>query len=69
MCEYLEDIFGYKYKCMVTGKTFETAIKEMNTYRSNTAKLADKIVIIEEQSISNIALEVELFTNNKIEFI
>jgi len=69
MIDALEEIFGAQYECLIKDSTFEEAINNINTYRTEAAKKADKILIIGEQSIANIALEIELFTQSRVHFI
>lgn len=64
----LENIFGDRYINKCTATTMAEALANMNVYRAETANEVDNIFIIGEQSVGNIALEVELFTNKKIQF-
>lgn len=69
MCDALTEIFGNQYLCMVYADTFDEAMDKMNVYRRETALKADKIFVIGEQSVKNIALEIQYFTNNRVQFI
>lgn len=69
MCDALKDIFGKQYLCMVYADNFDDVMANMDVYRRETALKADKIFIIGEQSVKNIALEIQYFTNNKVQFI
>lgn len=69
MVHALHQIFGDKYKSMVTASTFDAAMMHMPVYRCSASKIADKIIVVGEQSIANIALELQLFTENRVEFI
>lgn len=69
MCDALKDIFGSQYLCMVYADTFDEAMSNMDEFRRKTALQADKIFVIGEQSVKNIALEIQYFTNNKVQFI
>lgn len=64
----LEEIFGDSYYNHCTASEFAVAMKEMDDYRKQVAGLVDSIVVIGAQSISNIALEIELFTQNRVRF-
>jgi hypothetical protein len=63
------DIFGDKYICEVTADTFDEAMKEMNNYRRKTALKVDRLIILSDEAVSNIALELELFTNKTVMYI
>lgn len=64
----LHDTFGDKYENRCEATTFEEAMANMNEYRTKVATDVDKIFIVGEQSVGNIALEVELFTQKQIQF-
>lgn len=64
----LEGIFGEKYVNCCEATNFEDAMQEMDKYRTKLASEADRIFVIGEQSVGNIALEVELFTRGKVRF-
>jgi hypothetical protein len=60
------EIFGDKYHCEVTANNFEDAMKEMNSYRIATSKKVDRLVILSTEQVSNVALELQYFTDNKV---
>lgn len=65
MINFLHDTFGEDYINLCSAKTFEDAMKEMNTYRTGAATVVDRLYIVKEE-IGNISLELELFTNRKV---
>lgn len=69
MTDALNSTFAGQYKCYTKADTFAEAMKNINSFREKAAYDADKIFIIGEQSIANIALEIELFTNSMVEFL
>lgn len=69
IADAFEDIFGDKYKCQVKADTFEEAMKNINSYRIKTSQCVDRLFILSNSSVSNIALELEYFTNKKIMYI
>jgi hypothetical protein len=50
-------------------KTVDEAMKEMNNYRRKTALKVDRLIILSDGAVSNIALELELFTNKTVMYI
>lgn len=64
-----ENIFGSKYKCQVEADTFNEAIKNLDSYRIKTAQMADRLFILSNEKVTNIALELEYFTNKKVMYI
>lgn len=69
MCDALIDTFGDMYECQVIARTFEEAIKTLTEARIATAKKVDRIYVIGTQDIGNIDLEIQYFTDNKVQFI
>lgn len=62
-----EDIFGEKYLNQVTADTFEEAMENMDKYRTELSLKANLLFIISHQKINGVAIELEKFTNNKIQ--
>jgi hypothetical protein len=62
----LKEIFGDKYRCEVTAYNFSEAMINMNSYRIETAKKVNKLVVVSDQAVSNIALELQYFTENRV---
>ena len=61
------DIFGDKYVCELESETdFHTAMANLNKYREALAKKADNLVVLSSDTITNVALEVQLFTDNRV---
>lgn len=64
--DMFDDIFGTDYECMVTAVNMQEAKLHMQMYRETLSKQADKLVILSETELTNVALEIELFTKNQI---
>lgn len=62
-----EDIFGKKYLSQVSADTFEEAMENMDKYRTELSLKANLLFIISHQKINGVAIELEKFTNNKIQ--
>lgn len=69
MVDALNSIFENQYISLVNAENFDEAMSKMNDYRKEASQIADKIYVIGEQSIANIALEIEMFTNKNIQFL
>lgn len=67
--DMFEEIYGDKYVCELTEDTYASAIADINTHRTILSVKADKLVILSNDSIGNVALELQLFTNNKVAII
>lgn len=65
MINFLHDTFGEDYVNSCFASTFEEAMENMNAYRIGVASVVDRLYIIKEE-IGNIALELQLFTKNKV---
>lgn len=65
MIDFLHETFGKNYVNICEATTFEQAMKDMNTYRTYAANIVDRLYVM-DQNIGNIALELQLFTNNKV---
>lgn len=66
ICNALADIFGDKYICEVKADNFKDAMANMLEYRYNTATKVDKLIIVSEEKVSNIAYELKIFTDGKV---
>lgn len=65
--DMFDSIFGDNYVCELESETsFNTAMAKIDDYRKRLASKADKMVIIENGDITNIALELKMFTNNRV---
>lgn len=62
----LERIFGNKYHCEVKATSFEEAMQKMDEYRISTAKKVDRLIIVANQPVSNIAVELQYFTSFEV---
>ena len=60
-------VFGDQYVCELEDeKSFDLAMKNINKYREQLSKKADKLVILAGETVTNVALELQLFTDNKV---
>lgn len=65
--DMFDDIFGNQYICELKDETnFDTAMSKINDYRKQLAMKADKLVILNGENITNVALELELFTQHRV---
>lgn len=65
--DIFDAVFGDAYICELHSETkFDEAMTRINTYRQNLAKKADKLVILNNENVNNVALELELFTQNRV---
>ena len=65
--DIFDTVFGDDYICELHSETrFADAMTRIEDYRKGLAKKADKLVILNNESIGNVALELELFTNNRV---
>ena len=65
--DMFKGIFGQQYVCELESETdFDTAISKINDYRAQLAQKADKLVILSSETVTNVALELELFTQNRV---
>lgn len=61
------EVFGRDYICELQDETsFDEAMKKINAYRQGLALKADRLVILSEDAVSNVKLELQLFTQNKV---
>lgn len=65
--DIFDAVFGDDYVCELHSETnFDNAMSKINEYRLNLAKKADKLVILNNESIGNVTLELEMFTQNRV---
>lgn len=65
--DMFDDVFGEGgYECQLTEKTFDEAMTNMRGHREKLALSADKLVILSETPLTNVSLEIELFTMSKV---
>lgn len=65
--DMFDDVFGDGgYECELTEKTFHEAMKNMRSHREQLAMKADRLVILSETPLTNVSLEIELFTAAKV---
>lgn len=65
--DLFDEIFGENYVCELHSENdFNTAMSKINDYRTQLSKKADKLVILTGETVTNVALELELFTQNRI---
>lgn len=64
--DMFEEIFGENYICEITEKTKEAAFANINKHREALSRKADRLVILSEEQMTNVALEIQLFTHNSI---
>lgn len=65
--DIFDNVFGNDYVCELHKETdFATAIGNINEYRKQLAAKADKLVILNNENVNNVALELELFTQNRV---
>lgn len=68
--DVFEEIFGKDgYQCELTETNLEDAKRNMNIHRQNLSKAADTLVVLSETELTNVALEIELFTENHLMII
>lgn len=60
------EIFGDIYHCELTEETFDDAMRNLGRHRQALSERADKLVIIVENDMTNIALALSLFTDGKV---
>lgn len=65
--DLFDEIFGDKYTCELAGeKSFDEAMKNLNDHREQLSISADKLVILSSEALTNVALELQLFTQNQV---
>lgn len=64
--DLFEEIFGSKYICELTETTLNEALNNMDNHRTDLAKKADRLVLLAKDELTNVALELQLFTDNHV---
>lgn len=64
--DLFEEIFGSKYICELTETTLNEALNNMKNHRTDLAKKADRLVLLAKDELTNVALELQLFTDNHV---
>ena len=65
--DMLAEVFGNQYVCELESEpTFQSAMANINDHRKQLAVIADKLVILSGETITNVALELSLFTQNRV---
>lgn len=65
--DLFDEIFGDNYVCELHAESdFNTAMSKIDDYRTQLSKKADKLVILAGETVTNVALELELFTQYNV---
>lgn len=64
--DMFNEIFGDNYVCELTEETYAEAMANINKHRTELSKKADKLVILSGETVTNVRLELELFTQNRV---
>lgn len=64
--DLFEEIFGTNYECELTEDTFDEAMANINRHREELSTKADRLAILSETDVTNVTLELEMFTNNRV---
>ena len=64
--DMFKEIFSDSYICELTETTYDEAMANIMTHRSELSCKADELVIIEADPVSNVALELDLFTQGRV---
>lgn len=64
--DMFKEIFGDAYVCEITESTYDAAMANITAHRMSLSRKADKFVIIEADPVSNVSLELELFTDGRV---
>lgn len=65
--DMFERIFGANYVCELDSEPdFATAMQNINEHRTRLAEKADDLVLLSNDQITNVALELELFTRHHV---
>lgn len=65
--DMFDDVFGDGgYECELTERTFDEAMKNIRRHRERLAMKADRLVILSETPLTNMSLEIELFTSSRV---
>ena len=67
LVDTLIETFGDRYSSELDGeKDFDSAISKLDDYRKGLSKKVDNLFIISTTPVSKVALELQLFTENKV---
>lgn len=64
--DMFQEIFGDDYVCEITETNKEEAFANINKHREELSKKADRLVILSGETVTNVALELRLFTDNRV---
>ena len=64
--DMFDEIFGNKYICEITEQTKAEAFANVNRHREELSKKADRLVILSGETVTNVALELQMFTENRV---
>lgn len=64
--DLFDEIFGSNYVCELTEDTFDEAMTHIMDHRKELSKKADNLVLLSSDQITNVALELQLFTQNRV---
>lgn len=65
--EMFNRVFGLYYVCELDSEPdFATAMANINAHRTRLAEKAEDLVLLSNDQITNVALELELFTNHHV---
>lgn len=64
--ELFDEIFGKTYVCELTETNFKKAVDNIDRHRVELARKADRLVLFSSEDIGNVALELKLFTENRV---
>lgn len=65
--DMFDEVFGEGgYECELTEKTLADAKKNMQNHREQLSMKADRLVVLSETPLTNVSLEIELFTAAKV---
>ena len=70
LVDTLINTFGDRYSTELENeKDFNTAIPKLDNYRKELSKKVDRLIIVSSTPLSKVALELQLFTENKVRVI
>ena len=64
--DLFETIFGDDYECELNETTMAEAKINMKKHRRQLSRKADTLVVLSETELTNVALEIQLFTENRV---
>lgn len=67
--EAFASIFDKNYVCEITENTLSGAMSAMERHRIDLARRADRMFILGDDKIGNVALEIQYFTDNRVNVI